>query len=176
MIHERDIIEAMKVSISGETQNMQPPKHGGDLGYDLIASSDPKIVGITNFGNLWERLDYIEYDTGVKIDTSESSDLFCLAYSRSSISNTNLYLANGVGVIDVGYRGNILIRFKYLPQPSDLCVTKNGVLLEINPSRIYKKGDRIAQIVFAKGFWPELNECELSESDRKEKGFGSTGS
>jgi dUTPase len=166
----------MKVFISGDTQNISLPKHGGDLGYDLSCSSEPKIVGTPAAGGSWKKLDYIEYDTGIRIDPSGVKGIFPLIYPRSSISNTNLIMANGVAVIDIGYRGNILVRFKYCAQPNDYRVSKDGILLNIDFNRIYQKGDRVAQIVFAQEIRPELKEQELSSSDRKEGGFGSTGS
>lgn len=139
------------------------PAHDGDAGYDLIATSDPIIV---------ERetgtIDYIEYDTGLVIEPESGYHTFVMP--RSSISKTNLILANSVGLIDNGYRGTIKLRFKYILQFKDLTLGK------INFSRIYKKGDKIGQLVFAKTICPEIIESEvMSETNRGEGGFGSTG-
>ena len=102
------------------------PSQGSTLssGYDVIATSPPKICGIEqrdNDGNLtgkYTRIDYIEYETGLFIAPEEKYHI--LAFPRSSISKYDLVLANGIGLIDVDYRGQILFRFKYIYQPCDL--------------------------------------------------------
>ena len=85
-------------------------------------------------------------------------------YPRSSISKTNLMLANQTGIIDSGYRGWILGAFRYLGKKS---------------LREYVgKGDRLLQIC-ASNLQPFLvslvDESFLSDSTRGEGGFGSTG-
>ena len=39
----------------------------------------------------------------------------CLLYSRSSISKTRFFLANSVGVIDAGYRGDVMAKLNVIP-------------------------------------------------------------
>ena len=64
-----------------------------------------------------------------------------------------------MGVIDSGYRGEIKLRFSV-----DDSITS------------YQIGDRVGQIVFIKVPVVEIVESdELSDSDRKEGGFGSSG-
>jgi dUTP pyrophosphatase len=83
-------------------------------------------------------------------------------YPRSSISKTPLLLANHVGIIDAGYRGNLIGAFRNLSDYNYI-VEKHTRLLQIcNPS--------------LSPFLVELvDESELSSSERGEGGFGSTG-
>ena len=70
-----------------------------------------------------------------------------------------LGLLNAPGTIDADYRGEIRV-----------------VLFNFGENKVeIKKGSRIAQLVIAPVCKVELQESELSESERGEKGFGSTG-
>lgn len=79
--------------------------------------------------------------------------------SRSGLSG-NKDLEVGAGVIDPGYTGTIhtiLRNFGWLP-------------------RRIKKGERISQILFIELFTPKFRHvAKLDESDRGDKGFGSSG-
>ena len=99
---------------------------------------------------------YVEYGTGLAFEIPEGYTM--LVFPRSSVSNTNLVMANSVGVLDSGYRGELKLRFR-----------KNG-------SDDYQIGDRVGQIIILP--YPAVNfeEVEdLSESIRGEGGFGSSG-
>ena len=79
---------------------------------------------------------------------------------RSSISKTPLRLANSVGLIDAGYRGEIMVTFNLKNPWSD----------------IYNVGDRIAQLVIIPVPLVQYKEVEeLSETQRGTAGHGSTG-
>ena len=145
-------------------QNILPKNHG-DLGYDLIASSDP----VFDYEN-----QFIEYSTGVRL-APFADTVHGLIFPRSSISNKWLTLANGVGVIDSSYRGEIKLRFRYIWPMHKM--TEYSI---IESGKIYKKGDKIGQLVW----FPEqilsnyvevdkFSDCK--ESERGEGGFGSTG-
>jgi dUTPase len=85
-------------------------------------------------------------------------------------------MANSIGLIDNGYRGTIKFRFKYLPQPEDYIIGHGGLLIQINESKIYNKGDKIGQLVFSETLSPNLNLVECFEdTTRNSGGFGSTG-
>jgi len=72
-----------------------------------------------------------------------------------------LNLSNSVGVIDSGYRGELQATFK----------KTNGL-----DSLAYKVGDRIAQIMIIPHPPIEFDEVdELSDTERGDGGFGSTG-
>ena len=119
----------------------------GDAGMDLTC------VGWTTTET------YIEYDTGLAMEIPEGHVGFL--FPRSSVSKTNLVLANCVGVVDSGYRGPVKLRFKEL----------NGPI-----GGRYKEGDRVGQLIIMPV--PNFN-CveveELTETSRGEGGFGSTG-
>ena len=118
----------------------------GDAGMDLTAISLEKNGA------------YYEYGTGLAIELPLG--YVGLVFPRSSISKTDHYLRNSVGVIDAGYRGEIKIRMS-VP-------FLGGVE--------YKVGDRVAQLVIMKLPWVNIEQVdELSETDRGEGGFGSTG-
>ena len=122
----------------------------GDIGIDIKALSDPLIVGHRLRDGEWKYIDYIEYDTGIKacLDGKSSQSHGMFLYPRSSISRYHLSLCNSVGVIDPGYRDNIKVRFKYISQPCDFMVFEKWLILKPDMSRIYKRGDKIAQLVF----------------------------
>lgn len=167
-------------------ENILVPAKKGDVGFDLVASSDPRVVGqpISKDSPYYESIDYIEYDIDLQIEVPEG--YYCLIFPRSSISNYNLQLSNSVGVIDNGFRGKLKARFNYILQPDliermkyikdyDKEYVYENFVTEINYDKIYKKGDKIAQIVFQKYLIPELVKGELSVTDRADGGFGSTG-
>jgi len=152
------------------------PAHSGDAGYDILAASDPKIVGIRPIGGpYYSSIDYIEYDTNLIIEPDEG--FHTLLMPRSSISKTNLVLCNSIGLIDNGYRGTIKLRFKYISQPQDYSIVNgSSMLVEVDQSKIYQLCDKIGQLVFA----PTINAKIFSvdsfvETDRNDGGFGSTG-
>jgi dUTP pyrophosphatase len=153
------------------------PPSNGDVGYDIFANSEPNIVGRCNESSGYTHIDYIEYDSGLVIDPS--SEFHTLLFPRSSISTKNLILCNSVGVIDSSYRGTIKVRFKYLASPEDInnlgrFSASHAVF--INPDSIYKKGDKIAQLVFQKSNFVELEQCDSFEPTQRGGGsFGSTG-
>ena len=83
-----------------------------------------------------------------------------LIFPRSSISKTAHSLRNAVGVIDSGYRGEIMMKFD---------------INTIN-SPVYEVGDRIAQMVVAEVVQMKfLLSKDLAETERGATGFGSTG-
>lgn len=163
-----------------------PPSNPGDIGYDLVSSTPPRIEGELYKANLYKSIKYIEYDTNIAIEpeSDEYNDckFYTLLYPRSSISNYSLSLCNSVGVIDCGYRDTIKVRFNYIAQPENyfFIESKNGkqknLLLGVDKTKIYQQGDKIAQIIFAEQLHPRLSfDKNHSESKRGEGGFGSTG-
>lgn len=96
------------------------------------------------------------YDTGISFELPENH--LALLFPRSSISKTQMRLSNSVGVIDAGYRGNIIAKFK----PGD------------GPE--YEVGDRVCQVlILPRPPCTFLESDTLSTSDRGSGGFGSTG-
>jgi dUTP pyrophosphatase len=85
-------------------------------------------------------------------------------YPRSSISKTPLMLANHVGIIDSGYRGNLMAAVRKLPSDqSTYVVEKHTRLFQICHSSLCPV------------FVVLVPESELNSSERGEGGFGSTG-
>lgn len=156
-------------------ENILYPAHVGDAGFDLIAASGPMIIGFEPVKNFYSRIDYIEYDTNLIIAPEEGYHTH--VYPRSSISKTNLILANHVATIDNAYRGTVKLRFKYHFQMEDIQSFNDGSLLvEINEKKIYQKGDKIAQMVFTKTLVPQLVIVDSFEDTKRNMGgFGSTG-
>ncbi len=98
--------------------------------------------------------------TGIAI-ALPSPQLVALVFARSGLASRHgIQLANGVGVIDSDYRGEIL------------CAMQNAG----TDAFTIQPGDRIAQLVVmpvARIAWREVH--ELDPSDRGAGGFGSTG-
>lgn len=119
----------------------------GDAGLDLVAVSET-----WNDNNTM-----VTYGTGLAVEIPEG--YVGLLFPRSSISKTNLELSNSVGVIDSGYRGEIMFKFRY---------NSEGM--------VYDVGDRVGQLIILPYPSIEFEEVEeLSSTDRGEGGFGSTG-
>ena len=84
------------------------------------------------------------------------------SYPRSSISKTPLMLANHVGIIDSGYRGNLMGAFRSLSHDTYV-VEKHSRLLQIcHPS--------LCPIIVNM-----VSEEDLTQTSRGSGGFGSTG-
>ena len=82
---------------------------------------------------------------------------------RSSLSKTNWFLGNSIGIIDADYRGEWMMILK----------TVNDIMSDPLPFAI---GERCAQIYFEKVNDIEFEESdELSDPQRGQGGFGSTG-
>lgn len=85
-------------------------------------------------------------------------------YPRSSISKTPLMLANHTGIIDSGYRGNLIAAVRYLPTT--------------NTSYTVEKDTRLFQIchpTLCPVYVVMVDERQLTLTERGEGGFGSTG-
>lgn len=164
------------------------PKRGTDraTGFDVIATSEPEIVGEKYENGSYKRIDYIQYKTNLKLAVQKDRefsnfgytdlDYDILAFPRSSVSKYNLVLANCIGLIDADYRGEVLLRFKYIWQPEDYLI-RIDKLLEgyVNFTKLYNKGDKICQLKVTKVENVEfILVNELDSTKRGEGGFGST--
>jgi dUTPase len=178
----------MNLSILKNNAKLNLPAKSGDAGYDLIAVNEPRVVGSIYQGLYYTAISHIEYDTELKIEPekiNEEYQFYMLLYPRSSIVKTNLVLANSVGVIDSGYRGSIKVCFKYNTQPEDMRIVEGksiagkkakGVVSSVNPQRVYQQGDKIAQLIPCLHNNLNIEQVnQLSNSERGEGGFGSTG-
>jgi dUTP pyrophosphatase len=94
----------------------------GDAGLDLTATS----IEWNGSGN------QVTYGTGLALEIP--AGYVGLIFPRSSVSKTDLALSNCVGVIDSGYRGEVMFKFNY-----------RGNALVI--PEFYKVGDRVGQLI-----------------------------
>ena len=140
----------MKVRIKKINPSAVIPSYAkdGDAGMDLVAT---RIISNTTFD--------VSYGTDLAIEIPEG--FVGLVFPRSSIRKYELILSNSVGVIDSGYRGELQATFR----------KHKGVA-----STKYEVGDRIAQIMIIPHPTIEFQEVdELTNTERGEDGFGSTG-
>ena len=124
---------------------------GEDLGYDLFA-----LEGVT-----LNARDTVRVRTGIAIEARDprtGAPLGLLVRDRSSMAARGL--ATTGGVIDAGYRGEILV-----------------VMTNLGDAAVeLKAGDKIAQMVPVPVLTGPVEEVEsLEASARAEKGFGSSG-
>ena len=136
----------------------------GDAAYDLVAINDGEIkIDERN------KLLYIEYDTGIAIEVPEGYHTEIDA--RSSVTNYDLILKNCIGWVDGGYKGHLILRYWITTFDGNI----NEYIIR-RKCKLYKKGDRIAQLKIHKTIiFPVIEVEELSKTDRAEGGFGSTG-
>lgn len=109
------------------------------------------------------------YGTGLAVEIPEGYVGLC--FPRSSNRKTEAYLTNSVGVIDSGYRGEIMVSFKNRDK-----LTKDNTSEIPELIKPYEIGDRVMQMIIIP--YPKINFVEveeLSDSDRGEGGHGSTG-
>ena len=127
------------------------PKYAkeGDAGMDICAAED-----ITLPAFCWEAI-----STGIYMQLPEGYE--CQIRSRSGLAYKHgIQVLNSPGTIDSGYRGEVKV------------ILKNNAYAPYD----IKKGDRIAQMVFAPVTTAAITEvAELSDSERGEGGLGSTG-
>ena len=122
--------------------------HKGDSGLDLYVLED----------QLFKPSETNKIKLGISCEAKNGESYFL--FPRSSISKTPLRMANSIGLIDGGYRGEIMA----------VCDNIKDFEFKIN------KGDRLFQLVSA-----DLSAINfkivnnLSETDRGFGGFGSTG-
>lgn len=127
--------------------------HTTDAGFDLTATS----CQLDDNGAF-------AYGTGIAVEIPYGH--VGLVFPRSSVVRTDLALTNAVGVIDSGYRGEIMLKFKVAESFTD----------DNAGQRIYNVGDRIGQLIIIPIPDIQFTQTEqLSDSDRGTGGYGSSG-
>jgi dUTP pyrophosphatase len=123
----------------------------GSSGMDLRANVDETIV--------LKPFERYLVPTGISIEIPRGYEAQIRARSGLAIKH-GISLVNGIGTIDSDYRGEIKV-----------------ILINLgNENFEIKKGDRIAQMIFAKVEMAEVREVKTIESsDRGSGGFGHTG-
>lgn len=140
----------MEVKVIADKRMMPERQHPDDAGADLKADAtwriEPGRTRMVGTGTCWEiPRGYVG-----------------LVFARSSLAvEKGLTLANGVGVIDAGYQGEVLVPL----------FNPTGTFATIN------EGERIAQMVIVPIATPELVRVEDFDepTERGKGGFGSTG-
>lgn len=157
----------------------------GDSGIDLIFPTDVQVnVDTVKKIGLGIQCEMVQVNTtkqtvynkednivGVNhiVSGPDESKGYMLA-PRSSISSTPLSMANSIGIIDAGYRGEIIVPVRCHrdcnhPQTSDGCLGYYTV----------KANQKLFQIVAFDGKPIRIEIVDkLSDSERGDKGFGST--
>jgi dUTP pyrophosphatase len=152
-LEKRDLwkwVKRLKVKIKKTHKDAVIPEYAkqGDAGLDLTAvdySYDSSTETITYF-------------TGLAVEIPEGH--VGLLFPRSSIFKTPLMLSNSVGVIDSGYRGEVMLKFRVL----DHDITT------------YTPGSRVGQLIIMPYPQIQFEEVEeLSDSERGSGGYGSSG-
>lgn len=143
----------MKVNIKRLTDTAKIPtrQHEGDAGYDLYADIQEPVTIKP------QTTEFIH--TGIAIEIPDG--YFGAVFARSGLaSKQGLRPANCVGVCDSRYRGEYMV-----------ALHNDSV-----DTRIVSSGDRIAQLVVMPYLNVEFNEVdELTDTERGDGGFGSTG-
>lgn len=135
-----------------------------DSGFDLLMPKQYLETEKNCFGIA------LKVHTGVIVATLTESGNSApsLLLPRSSISNTPLRLCNSIGLIDMGYRGEVIAKCDFVP-------------FEVR-DYIIEEGNRIFQIV-QHNFMPwkeirivdSIHELPPAPDNRGSAGFGSTG-
>ena len=159
----------MKVKVKKLNPNAELPKYahyGEDMGADITAISVEYQADRDRF----------VYHTGLSFEVPKGFGM--LIFPRSSNTKTESYLPNSIGVLDAGYRGELMFIYKLRDSLKPII---NGIDEEhrnefiINNYAPYQVGDRIGQVIIIP--YPIIDYIEaeeLSETVRGTGGFGST--
>ena len=128
----------------------------GDSGLDLFFPEDITL----KYGDCG-----VKVDLGIQcegLDDSTERNISYYLYPRSSISKTPIRMANSVGIIDAGYRGNIIVALDHIdPNVEEFTIQKGTRLFQICGPTL----EPISMEIVG----------SLSDTERGNGGFGSTG-
>lgn len=133
-------------------------------GFDLFVPAETVFDTpfVSKMVNLQVKAEMIYYS----FPSNKSEYSAYLIHPRSSISKTPLMLANHTGIIDSGYRGNLIAALRCLLCPN------------ITDPYTVEKYTRLLQIChpsLCRIFVNIVNEEDLTSTERGQNGFGSTG-
>ncbi len=144
----------MTLKIKKLNENAVIPKRATEYsaGADLFACIENPIT--------IKKGETVKIPTGISAEP-EDKNIMLAVFARSGLaSKSGISLANGVGIIDSDYRGEIAVPLINLGS-SDFIIEKNM---------------RIAQLVAIPVIFPEIVQTDsLSDTQRGSDGFGSTG-
>ena len=151
----------MEVKIKKIHKDAVIPKYAkeGDAGMDLVA--------------VWKKYDEngcLVYGTGLSFEIPEGH--VGLIFPRSSVSKYTISVANSVGVLDSGFRGEVTVKFRPMFR------FEQGITKDTKDAYpvVYEVGDRVAQLIIMP--YPHIDFVEveeLSETERGTGGYGSSG-
>jgi len=102
------------------------------------------------------------FDTGISVEPPVG--YYTELVPRSSIYKQDFIMTNSVGIIDQGYRGLIMMPMRYVGDGKGLLEAEKLI------------GERIGQLILRQLIPFQIEICDdLSETQRGEGGFGSTG-
>ena len=125
--------------------------HVTDAGLDLTTYGFTQEVDAS--GKL-----ILVYHTGLAVEIPEGH--MGLLFMRSSVASKSVMMTNCVGIVDSGYRGELIGKFK---------LTTDSI------PTVYQEGERVMQLVVMP--YPQFEPVfvdELEEGDRGDKGYGSS--
>lgn len=145
-------VQVKRLSTEGAERPLPAYETPGAAGMDLTAALDEPLELLPG--------QRVQVPTGIAI-ALPGPHLVALVFARSGLAaRFGIQLANGVGVVDSDYRGEIKVALQ-----------NSG-----DEPFLIRDGDRIAQLVVmpvAAVTWKEVS--ELPPTERGEGGFGSTG-
>lgn len=143
----------MKVNIKRLNEDAKIPTRGSSesAGYDLYACINSPVTIAAH--------STVKIGSGLAIEIPEG--YFGAVFARSGLATKQgLRPANCVGVCDSDYRGEYIVALHN----------------DTDEAKLITPGERIAQLIVMPYLAVEFNEVnELSDTDRGEGGFGSTG-
>ena len=146
--YEKNELAILKVYRTNKNAILPSKNRNSDAGYDLTI-----IKKVKNNSDKT-----VLYDTGIKLDIPNG--YYVEIFPRSSISKSGYMLANSVGIIDQGYRGNLYIALTKIDD------SVNDLELPF----------KCCQMILKKQVYSIIEESEndFSITDRNSGGFGST--
>jgi dUTP pyrophosphatase len=141
-----------RIALNSATARVPAKAHKDDAGWDLFTPEDVELVeGEINMVDL-------------RIRVAIPEGYFGLVVPRSSMAKRRILLANTVGIIDSGYRGNIKVPLIYSPT------------IDMPLTTMVYHDERIAQIIIVPYLTQEIGQVDsLDDTDRSDGGFGSSG-
>ena len=131
----------------------------GDACYDLCALS------------FEQQADVIKIRTGLAFAIPEGYE--GVIRSRSGLGSKGIFISHGVGTIDSGYRGEVIVLLSSLSRQAHLGHFNKSLVIGNTTLNI---GDRVAQMGIREVPKTEMIEVdELDETERGADGFGSSG-
>jgi dUTP pyrophosphatase len=131
-----------------------------DSGFDILVSEDQTMVT--------HKVNKVDFKIKCEMKTKDASGQWIPSafymYPRSSISKSKFRLANNVGIIDSGYRGNLMGMFDVIYSQENIICEKGTRLLQICTPTLEP-----FKIVLLE------SDSQLSNTQRGDGGFGSSG-